>query len=127
MEPGYTHEPDWSVRDLLAHLGTWLAESQLQFERIRIGSYDGHDIASDALDADLIDAMADQPWTVTWVQANAARTRMLLEWYGLAEPDVEAAWWIRKAASDHLAAHMDRLGEWVAELIARRGTEAPST
>lgn len=33
--PGYYRDPDWSVRDVVAHLGTWLAETQVQFERTR--------------------------------------------------------------------------------------------
>ena len=28
MAPGYYHDPDWSVRDLVGHLGTWLAEAR---------------------------------------------------------------------------------------------------
>ena len=34
VEPGYYRDPDWTVRDVVAHLGTWLAEAQVQFERI---------------------------------------------------------------------------------------------
>ena len=25
--PGYYSDPDWTVRDLVAHIGTWLAEA----------------------------------------------------------------------------------------------------
>ena len=38
LEPGYYRDPDWSVRDVVAHLGTWLAESEVQFERITAGT-----------------------------------------------------------------------------------------
>ena len=31
VEPGYYRDPDWTVRDVVAHLGTWLAEAQVQF------------------------------------------------------------------------------------------------
>jgi hypothetical protein len=43
------------------------------------------------------------------------------EWYALAEPSDEAAWWIRKSGGDHYAEHVDRLREWATELIGRRG------
>ena len=33
LEPGYYRDPDWSLRDLVGHLGTWLAEAASQFER----------------------------------------------------------------------------------------------
>lgn len=118
--PGYYREPDWTVRDVVAHLGTWLAEAEIQFQRITAGTYGGHDIDVDATNAMLLEAMSGQPWQIAWVQANSARTRMIDEWFDLAEPNDEAAWWIRKTASEHYAEHLDRLREWVAELIARR-------
>ena len=31
--PGYFTDPDWSIADLVAHLGTWLAEAGIQIER----------------------------------------------------------------------------------------------
>lgn len=64
--------------------------------------------------------MQGQPWDVAWVQANAARTRLLDEWYHLGQPTEEAAWWIRKSASEHYAEHLGRLRVWVAELVERR-------
>lgn len=123
LVPGYQRDPDWTVRDVVGHLGTWLAQAQAEFERMRAGTYEGHDIDIDALNAVFLEAMAGQPWEVTWVQAVAARTRMVQEWALLREPSDEAAWWIRKAGVDHYAEHIGRLREWVAELIARRGAE----
>lgn len=120
LTPGYYTDPDWTVRDVVAHVGTWLAEAQVQFEQIRAGTYEGHEIDIDGLNGKLLDAMSDQPWEVAWTQANAGRSRMVQEWYRLAEPTDEAAWWIRKTGSDHYAEHVGRLREWVAELLARR-------
>ena len=124
LEPGYYRDPDWTVRDVVAHLGTWLAETQIQFARMSAGTYEGHDIDIDALNAAFLDAMAGQPWDVAWVQANAARTRMLEEWFSLSEPSDEAAWWIRKGAGHHYGEHLPRLREWVDELVGRRGGHA---
>ena len=120
LEPGYQRDPDWTVRDVVAHLGTWLAEAQAQFERISAGTYAGHDIDIDALNAVLLAAMEGQPWEVAWVQANAGRTRMIEEWWRLRDTGDEAAWWIRKSGSDHYAEHVGRLREWRDELIERR-------
>ena len=86
------------------------------------GTYEGHDIDIDALNAVFLAAMADQPWDVAWVQANAGRTMMVTTWHGLTDPSDEAAWWIRKSGGDHYAEHLGRLREWVAELIARRAS-----
>jgi len=118
--PGYYRNPDWTVRDVVGHLGTWLAQAQTQFERITAGTYEGHDVDIDGLNERFLAALADQPWDVAWLQATTGRTRMLDEWYRLREPSDEAAWWIRKAGCDHYDEHLPRLREWVAELIARR-------
>ncbi len=126
LAPGYYRDPDWTVRDVVAHLGTWLAEAQVQFMRMTAGTYEGHDLDVDVLNAALLEAMAGQPWEVAWLQANAARTRMLEEWYALRMPSQEAGWWIRKGAAEHFGEHLDRLREWVAELVARRA-EAPDS
>ena len=120
LEPGYYRDPAWTVRDVVAHLGTWQAEAEVQLERLGAGTYAGHDIDIDALNAAFLEAMDGQPWDVAWVQAQAGRTRMIAEWWGLGQPGDEAAWWIRKSGSDHYAEHLDRLREWVDELIARR-------
>lgn len=120
LEPGYYRDPDWAVRDVVAHLGTWLAEAAIQFERMSAGTYEGHDIDIDALNASFLEAMRGQPWEIAWVQANAGRTRMIAEWYSLTEANDEAAWWIRKVGVDHFNEHVPRLRGWVAELVARR-------
>ena len=36
--------------------GTWLAEAAVQFERIQAGTYEGHDIDIDALNASFLAA-----------------------------------------------------------------------
>lgn len=120
LESGYYRNPDWTVRDVVGHIGTWLALAQVQFERLAAGTYDGHDVDIDKLNASFLEALKGQPWEVAWLQATAGRTRMIAEWYRLREPNDEAAWWIRKAAGEHYAEHIPRLREWVAELIGRR-------
>jgi hypothetical protein len=118
--PGYYADPGWTVRDAVGHVGTWLAEAEIQFERMIGGTYEGHDVDIDALNAAFLEAMAGQPWSVAWLQANAARTRMLEAWFSIPEQSDEAAWWVRKAGADHYYEHLPRMREWVAELVSRR-------
>ena len=121
LVPGYYRDPDWTVADVVAHLGTWLAEAEEQFERINAGTYADHSAVDvDALNARFLEAMAGQPWDVCWVQANAGRTRMIDEWSHLRTPTDEAAWWVRKSGGNHYAEHLDRLREWTGELIELR-------
>ena len=82
LVPGYYRDPDWTVRDVVAHLGTWLAEAEVQFERMSAGTYVGHDPDVDALNAEFLAAMGDQPWDVAWIQANAEHLGRLREWVG---------------------------------------------
>jgi hypothetical protein len=123
LVPGYYTDPSWTVRDVVGHIGTWLAEAAVQFEQIGAGTYEGHDVDIDALNASFLEAMRDQPWEVAWTQANAGRTQMRHAWTELREPSDEAAWWIRKSGVDHYDEHLDRLEAWAAELRSlREGT-----
>jgi hypothetical protein len=122
LVPGYYEDPAWTVRDVVAHLGTWLAEANTQFERMIGGTYEGHDVDVDALNAAFLAAMDGRPWSDAWLQANAGRVLMVQDWYVM-EPSEEAAWWIRKSGCDHYTEHLGRLREWVAELTARRPAE----
>lgn len=121
LEPGYFRDPDWAIRDLAAHLGTWLAEADRQFQQMLAGTYAGHeDVHVDGLNAWLLDAMRDQPWGVVWSQANAARTTMLDNWLSLPAETDEATWWIAKSGAPHYGEHLPRLREWVEEVVRRR-------
>jgi hypothetical protein len=125
LEPGYYRDPDWSVRDLAAHLGTWLAQADVEFERMSAGTYDGHDIDVDGLNAALLEAMRDQPWSVVWVQANAARTKWLERRLALHEENAEVEWWIAKSGLPHYGEHLTRLRAWAVELADRRTATVP--
>jgi hypothetical protein len=120
LEPGYYTDPDWSVADLVAHVGTWLAEAGVQLERIAAGTYEHQEVDVDARNAEFRAAMGDQPWSVIHSQAEASRSRMLKAWYGLPVRTPAAAWWVAKAGPVHYSEHIDRLREWVAILHARR-------
>jgi hypothetical protein len=121
LAPGYWRDPDWSVRDVLGHLGTWFAQAEIQLERIAVGTYEGHDVDVDALNAAFLEAMHDQPWEVAWLQANAGRTRMVELWSATRTMTDEAGWWVRKSGTEHYLEHLERLREWVDELRRRRG------
>ncbi len=120
--PGYYRDPDWSVRDLLAHIGTWIAQAEIELQRIAAGTYDGPPDDIDALNARFLAAMRDQPWSVVSTQAQAARVQMLHAWFEIRKASAEAAWWIRKSGADHYDEHLARLDAWVGELEARRSS-----
>jgi hypothetical protein len=113
--PGYYSE-GWSVKDLLAHIGTWLAEAGVCLERIAAGTYRPEEIDVDAMNRAFLEAMKDLPFRTVHAQAWAARNRMLGAWRTLEEPTPDAAFWIRKSGPEHCDQHLPRLREWVTEL-----------
>lgn len=114
-EPGYFTE-GWSAKDLVAHIGSWLAQAGVVLERIRFGTYRSEEIDVDAMNAAFYDAMHDVEFPVVRAQGMAARNRMLQAWRSLPEPSDEADRWIAKAGPDHYAEHLPRLQEWVREV-----------
>lgn len=116
VRPGYYRDPDWSVADLVAHLGTWLAEAGIQLRRIEAGTYRPRDLDIDALNAEFRDALSGQPWEVILTQAQASRYRMLEVWYALPARTEAAAWWVAKAGAEHYREHLGRLRSWVMTL-----------
>lgn len=114
-EPGYFAE-GWSAKDLVAHIGSWLAEAGVVLERIRVGTYRAEEIDVDAMNAQFYESMKDVPFRTVRAQASAARNRMLAEWARLPEGSAEADAWIRKAGPEHYAEHIPRLREWVGQL-----------
>lgn len=113
--PGYYVE-GWTAKDLLAHIGSWLAEGGAIMERIRSGTYRREEIDIDALNEVFFDTLHDVPFADVHAQAFAARSRMLAAWGSLGTPSPDADWWIRKAGPDHYQEHLPRLREWVAQL-----------
>jgi Mycothiol maleylpyruvate isomerase N-terminal domain len=114
-EPGYFVE-GWSAKDLVAHIGSWLAEAGVVLERIRAGTYRPEEIDIDAMNATFFDAMHDVAFTDVRAQGIAARNRMLRAWRSLPTESPDADRWIRKAGPDHYAEHLPRLRGWVREL-----------
>ena len=114
-EPGYFAE-GWSAKDLVAHIGSWLAEAGVILERIRFGTYRPQEIDIDAMNKTFYDSMHDVAFPDVRAQGIAARSRMLRAWRSLPEGSPEADGWIRKAGPEHYTEHLPRLREWVAEL-----------
>jgi hypothetical protein len=115
-EPGYFAE-GWSAKDLVAHIGSWLAEAGVVLDRIRFGTYRREEIDIDAMNRVFFEAMHDVPSSIVRAQCVAARTRMLQAWGSLPRSTEEAEWWIRKAGPDHYDEHLPRLREWASELF----------
>jgi hypothetical protein len=115
--PGYFEE-GWTAKDLLAHIGSWLAEAGVLLEQIRAGSYRREEVNVDELNARFLEAMKDVPLPTVRAQAAAARTQMRHALAQLPEVSEPALFWVRKAGAEHYQEHLPQLREWVATLHA---------
>lgn len=125
LAPGYFREPDWSVKDLVAHLGAWLEEAATQLTNIAARSYVAHHVDIDARNANLLAELKNAPWDMVWRHAGTARAYMLQQWFALREPNESANWWVRKAGAEHYGEHLPPLRAWVAAVVDAR-TRPPS-
>jgi hypothetical protein len=118
LRPGYFRDPDWTVKDLVAHLGTWMALAEVQLLQIEAGTYIEEPLDIDGLNARFLATMQDQDWSTVWVQAVSGRTQMLTVWGRLNERTEAADRWVRKSGAEHDGQHLPRLREWITELRA---------
>jgi hypothetical protein len=120
LAPGYFRDPDWSVKDLVAHLAAWLEEAATQLTNIAARSYEPHDVDIESRNADVLAATKHQPWETLWTQATGARAYMLEHWFAQRVPSDAANWWVRKAGAEHYGEHLPPLRAWVRQLIEIR-------
>ena len=111
--PGFYRDPDWSVKDMIAHLAAWMTEARVQLLDIAARSYVPHEPEIDARNAATLAATKTEPWDRVWAW-------MLEAWFGLSEPNEVANQWIRKAGAEHYGEHLSRLRDWVTELVELR-------
>jgi catechol 2,3-dioxygenase-like lactoylglutathione lyase family enzyme len=117
--PGYFEE-GWSAKDMLAHIGAWLAHAGVALEQISAGTYRAEKIDVDALNGRYLEALRDLSFDVIRAQADASRSRLLLASAAVPWPNDDAEFWIRKAGPEHYAQHLPRLREWAEKLTAGR-------
>ena len=111
---GYTRE--WSVKDLMAHVGGWQAETVQVLEQIRFGTFVKQPIDVDELNRQFVQANRDLPVRVVRAEMCSARTRMLQEWDALPDVTPDAEEWFVESGAEHYVEHRPRLTEWVEEL-----------
>lgn len=115
LQPGYFDE-GWTAKDVLGHVGAWLAEAGMVLERICVGTYRLDEIDVDATNRESLEAMRDVPIELVKAQSWSARNRMLAAWKTLPESSDDAEFWISKAGPEHYDEHLPRLREWVEQL-----------
>jgi hypothetical protein len=115
-EPSVT--PDgWSAKDVMFHVGAWLAECAVQLERMRMGTFDGGDLSGAAVDRmnrDWLEISRSVDVPTARVEFHAARVRMMQEWGALAEITPDAWEWFEESGPNHYAEHLTDILAWLA-------------
>lgn len=114
----YEDDGGWSAKDMVGHLGAWMALAHVHLLRIEAGNEDKVPDDIDALNAQFLAAFHDQAWDTVWTQAESARTQMLRVWARLPTRSSDADAWVRKSGAEHELEHLPRLRAWVEELRA---------
>jgi hypothetical protein len=111
---------DWSVKDLMAHLGCWMAEAARVLEQLRSGTYTSWDHDVEELNREWWETWREADLDAVWAELYSARARMLDEWDGLGSDRMAevADLWFRESGHEHHDDHLPRLREWASELTA---------
>jgi hypothetical protein len=105
-------EGQWSVKDMVSHIGAWHAEAVQVFEQIRVGTYRSEPLDIDAMNARFVEANRDQPTEVVRAESAASRSRFLLEFDLLGELTPEAEEWFVECGPRHYEEHLPSLLSW---------------
>jgi hypothetical protein len=113
---GYYEE--WSVKDLLAHIGSWQAEAAVMLEQVRMGTYSKWAGDVDAVNREWWEIWRGQDAGAVLAHLHSSRARMLDEWSRLPEDRLQGAAveWLRESGVQHYREHLERLREWASEL-----------
>jgi hypothetical protein len=104
----------WSVKDVLAHVGSWHAEAAVMLERLRMGTYRRWDEDRvEALNRDWWGAWEGQALDAVLSHLHSSRARMLEEWDRLPDRlvDETAADWFRESGAAHYREHLEAVRE----------------
>jgi Mycothiol maleylpyruvate isomerase N-terminal domain len=115
-EDGYY--PGWSIKDLMAHYGDWMAVAATMLERKRLGTDTPWEEDTDSVNRTWHEAWRGADLGAVKAHLHAARARMLEEWE-LLPPDLvddDARDWFLDSSAGHNDEHLPRLREWIAEL-----------
>src|SRR4029077_5459475 len=79
VEPCYFPDEDWSVKDLIAHIGFWMTVAADKLEQMRFGTYVPANVEADTLNKECFEANRDVPLPIVRAECFAAHTRMCQE------------------------------------------------
>jgi hypothetical protein len=113
-EPGVTPE-GWSPKDVVFHVGGWLAECADILDRIRVGTYDpSADVTEfDAVNREWFERSRRMEGDDVRVGCESARQRARKGFASMPAPSAEAWEWFEESGPLHYAKHVNDLEAWL--------------
>ena len=111
-EPSVTDD-GWSAKDVMFHVGAWLAEAARQLERIREGTYVDEGVSVEDRNRAwfALSRTLDLPTVRAELESSRIMARDAL--YALPELTAEAREWFEESAGLHYAEHVPGLVRWL--------------
>jgi Mycothiol maleylpyruvate isomerase N-terminal domain len=104
----------WAPRDLMFHVGGWLAEAGRQLERMRAGTFVEPDLDVDGINAEWFQLSRRLDLETVEAELVASRTHMLSALAALPEVTPAAQEWFEESGELHYTEHLRELRGWTA-------------
>jgi hypothetical protein len=103
----------WSAKDVMFHVGAWLAECGRMFERMLVGTYVDEDVDVDGLNEEWFQISRRVDLRTALAELMSARNRMLASFDELPAFTAEAGQWFMESGEHHYREHADDLRAWI--------------
>jgi hypothetical protein len=104
----------WAPRDLMFHVGGWLAEAVRQLERMRVGTFAEPDLDVDAINDEWFQLSRRLDVETVEAELMSSRARMLEALAALPEVTPAAQEWFEESGELHYTEHLRELRAWIA-------------
>jgi hypothetical protein len=114
-EPTVTPE-GWSPKDVMFHVGAWMADCGIQLERMRAGTFDPGEETRDTIERRNAEWFAySRSMDLDDVRAEFASARQrMVEEFGTMPTVTREAWeWFEESGPLHYASHVLDLASWL--------------
>ena len=111
----------WSPKDVMFHIGAWMADCGLQLERMRAGTFSASDETRESIErqnAEWFELSRTMDPVDVRAEFAAARLRMVEDFGTLPQVTADAREWFEESGVIHYAKHVSDLQAWLAKMLA---------
>ena len=109
LESPTLNEEGWSPKDVIFHIGAWLAEAGLQLERMREGTFVEPELDTDELNARWLEVSRGVDVETAKAELFSSRTRLLQAFEELPDITPQAQEWFEESGDVHYLEHLPEL------------------